>query len=332
MRRLLLWMILTPVPALAGEFSISIVKIDPVPPVVNAQFSIVAGIANSSTADLHIAVSVTTGSVSRIVVLVPANNSTVAVVDGVFTSAGAHTVVADAYAAVLSNGVWVFASGFPPARPLAIATAPATTELVAVGLPQAAYVGPNDQEGDNHVWSSGVIQRVIGDDQTLFAVSKTAGIWRFTARQPIWTKLSLPPKAFSIVLDPNTPGRLIVGEHSDDATERFSVSRESGSHLIQARVGPFFMIQERRRLRRPYRRSQFHRRRAPYFLRLLWGGALASSTNSRHCVEHYLSFYRLACHHRRRHRFLAYVGAHGQCRYAFGRRWIDMGDQPQHTV
>ena len=218
MKRLFL-LLLIPFPAFAAAVTLSIPKIDPAPLVANAHFSVVVQIGNSTTAVAHVALSVTTDTSARAIAVVPPNGTTVEVLDGVFPSPGAHNVGADAYTAVLSNGVYVFPS-FPSARPLTAATQSVNVASVSPTFPLSVYVGPDGIEGDNQVWSSGVIQRVVGDDQTLFAVSKTAGIWRYTMRHASWVKLQSPPKAFSIVRDPSNPARLVVGERSDDASDQ----------------------------------------------------------------------------------------------------------------
>jgi hypothetical protein len=217
-KRLLLWALLIPLPVLAGPISISVPKIDPIPPIVGNQFSVVVRVTNSANSPAHIALSVSTDMSSRMVALVPANGAVIEVMTGVFNSPGPHTLDADAYVAVLVNGNYVFPSGFHPI-PVASSMQTLSAATAAPALPAAVYVGPNDIAGGDQVWSSGVIQRVVGDDQTLFAVSKTAGVWRFTAREQVWTQLPGPPKAFSIAIDPTTPGHLVVGERSDDVSD-----------------------------------------------------------------------------------------------------------------
>ena len=203
--------------AFASSISLSIPKIDPSPLVANIHFTTALQITNSSNSSVFIALAVETNTSVRMVIQLQPNTVVVQYFDGVFIIPGQSVLGADAYAAVLVNGNYVFP---PTPLPPPITTLEKTVSVLSsapIG-PFAFPSGPDGIKGNNGTWSSGVIQRVIGDGSDLHVVSKTAGVWK---RQPLdtqWDPEGGPPKAFSIVRDPKNHDRIIVGERSDDAS------------------------------------------------------------------------------------------------------------------
>ncbi len=96
-----------------------------------------------------------------------------------------------------AKAIAVYAKSRPPAQPSFFDLSP-------------------DQADSNGATFSGVVQTVVGAQDGLFAIPKTAGVWRSVNGKP-WTYLpGSPQRAFSIAIDPNNSSRLAVGERADD--------------------------------------------------------------------------------------------------------------------
>ena len=66
---------------------------------------------------------------------------------------------------------------------------------------------------------SGVVEKVVGSSANLFALTKTAGVWRSISGGP-WQQLSTsPPRSYAIAIDPNDATHLAVGERPDDNSD-----------------------------------------------------------------------------------------------------------------
>ena len=91
--------------------------------------------------------------------------------------------------------------------------------------PQFVDLSPNQEDTDNGGGDarSGVVGAIVdsrlGTQHALFAIPKTAGVWRSVNGSP-WTFLpGSPPRAFSIAVNPGNPQHIVVGERDDDASD-----------------------------------------------------------------------------------------------------------------
>jgi hypothetical protein len=77
----------------------------------------------------------------------------------------------------------------------------------------------NGVPADTGASTAGLIHTLAGDENTLYAVSLNAGVWRSAGGGP-WAQLpNSPPRAYSIAVDPSNPHHIAVGERDGDSID-----------------------------------------------------------------------------------------------------------------
>jgi hypothetical protein len=199
--------------------SLEILKIDPQPVRSQLEFSIVLRLINLRSQALavrivpkYIAGFTPYGSYQ---IQLPASGTVVTELKGAFAKAGSYTLTLDAQwrtNQLVVGGPPVYQQFAEDSKPVTVYDANA-----APATPVIFDASPNEAPGTNGgSTASGVVGTIVGSQNQMFAIPKTAGVWRSTAGGP-WVFLpGSPPRAFSIAVDPNRPSHLVVGERADD--------------------------------------------------------------------------------------------------------------------
>jgi len=204
--------------------TMELLKLDPNPVATNQRFAIVYRITNLRNTELVVSVDAKTDdpAESKTLTLAPGETK-VSELSGFFKVTGTQDVNAIAtwqtdQTIIVPKGPSDFEKKFVFKK-----LGEDTKSIVVYAMdapptrPQFVDLGPNQPNEENGgVTRSGVVGAMAGSQDGLFAIPKTAGVWR-SVNGGAWSHLrSSPPRALSIAIEPDNTNHIAVGEREDD--------------------------------------------------------------------------------------------------------------------
>lgn len=201
----------------------TIVNVDPDPVLVGQLFTVVIQTSNQSNKSTNVVftcksdISLTPENVT----LNPQETRTLEL-QGKFLAAGVKSII-------VSSSWQTDKTILVPVGPTRVERRPvfealpksyANVNVLAAKPPTPTFVdiGPDSPSSDD-ASAGGVVGAIEGSRDILFAVTKTAGIWRSVNQGP-WQQLpQSPPRAFSLAVDPGNASHLLAGEREDDVKD-----------------------------------------------------------------------------------------------------------------
>ncbi|WP_341633294.1 hypothetical protein [Sphingomonas agri] len=203
--------------------SVQIVKVDPMPVARGQLFDLIVRLTSFSSQPLTVSLAQNTQAMptATSLTLGPKEQKVVAV-RARLSAAGPFRATATASWQTSLTVTKVLPSGQIVRDPVYKRLGEDSVDLNVLDAPPASMsfidLSPDDlvDGSGNPITASGVVDAMAGTQEALFAIPKTAGVWRSINGQRWQYLKGSPPRAFSIAIDPQNSSHIAVGERADD--------------------------------------------------------------------------------------------------------------------